>query len=117
MAIPTLETPRLILRPLALADAAQTQVLFPHWQIVRYLAKQVPWPYPPDGAQTYYREFALPAMERGDEWHWSLRLKERPFQLIGSISLMRGDTNNRGFWLGLQWHRKGLMTVATAVVT
>lgn len=35
--ISTLETPRLILRPLELPDAEQTQLLFPHWDIVRYL--------------------------------------------------------------------------------
>jgi RimJ/RimL family protein N-acetyltransferase len=45
---PILQTSRLILRPLELADAEQAQVLFPHWEIVRYLRKIVPWPYPPD---------------------------------------------------------------------
>lgn len=35
---PELETPRLLLRPLELADAAETQILFPQWEIVRYLA-------------------------------------------------------------------------------
>jgi RimJ/RimL family protein N-acetyltransferase len=40
-------TERLILRPLALADAAAIQELFPHWEIVRYLLNRVPWPYPP----------------------------------------------------------------------
>jgi len=44
--IRTLETTRLLLRPLELADAEQTQQLFPHWEIVRYLANIVPWPYP-----------------------------------------------------------------------
>jgi hypothetical protein len=40
--IPQLQTPRLYLRPLELADAQQTQLLFPHWKIVRYLANVVP---------------------------------------------------------------------------
>jgi len=111
-----LETPRLILRPLELADAEQTQQLFPKWEIVRYLAAVVPWPYPDDGALTHYRDRALPAVERGDEWHWSLRLKTAPQQLIGCIGVMRGE-NNRGFWLGLPWHGQGLMTEAAAVVT
>src|SRR5947209_2342627 len=62
-----LETPRLVLRPLELADAEQTQRLFPHWEVVRFLANRVPWPYPDDGALTYYRDDALPAMARGDE--------------------------------------------------
>ena len=105
-----------MLRPLELADAAQTQLLFPHWEIVRYLAKSVPWPYPPDGALTYYRDVALPAMERGEQWNWTLRLKSNPEQLIGSISLIKGDRINRGFWLGLPWHRQGLMTEACEAV-
>jgi ribosomal-protein-alanine N-acetyltransferase len=40
--IPTLETPRLVLRPLELADATQAQLLFPEWEVVRYLTKAVP---------------------------------------------------------------------------
>ena len=114
---PTLETPRLILRQLELADAGQTQLLFPHWEIVRYLRKIVPWPYPADGAYTYYRDIALPAVARGDEWAWTLRLKTNPGQLIGAISLFRSETDNRGFWLGLPWHRQGLMSEACDAVT
>ena len=114
---PTLESPRLILRPLELADAEQTQVLFPHWEIVRCLRNVVPWPYPPNGAHTFYRDVALPAVERGDEWAWTLRLKSAPDQVIGAISLFRSETDNRGFWLGLPWQRQGLMTEACEIVT
>ena len=56
-----LETARLLLKPLELADAEQIQALFPQWEIVRYLTKAVPWPYPPDGALTFLRDAALPA--------------------------------------------------------
>jgi ribosomal-protein-alanine N-acetyltransferase len=115
--VPHLQTSRLFLRPLELADAPQAQLLFPHWEIVRYLSNVVPWPYPPDGAYTYYRNTALPAMDRGDEWHWTLRLKTDPDRLIGSVSLMKGENINRGFWLGLPWHRQGLMTEACEAVT
>jgi RimJ/RimL family protein N-acetyltransferase len=115
--VPPLETPRLLLRPLELADAGATQVLFPRWEIVRLLARQVPWPYPQDGALFYYRDVALPAMERGEEWHWSLRLKSHPGQLIGCISLMRAENNNRGFWMGLPWQRQGFMSEAVEAVT
>jgi RimJ/RimL family protein N-acetyltransferase len=115
--IPQLETQRLILRPASLADAEQAQHIFPHWEVVRLLAARVPWPYPADGALTYYRDIALPAMARGDEWHWSLRLRTHPDQLIGFISLMKRASDNRGFWLGLPWQRQGLMTEATTAVT
>ena len=114
---PTLETPRLILRPLELADAEQVQKIFPHWEIVRLLAAQVPWPYPPDGAYKYFRDVALPAVERGDEWHWTLRLKTNPDQIIGAIGLLKTENHNRGFWLELPWHGQGLMTEACDAVT
>ncbi len=76
----------------------------------------VPWPYPPDGANFYLREIALPAVERGDAWHWTLRLKTDPGQMIGSISLLKGETN-RGFWIGQPWQGQGLMTEACDAVT
>jgi [ribosomal protein S5]-alanine N-acetyltransferase len=68
-------------------------------------------------AHTYYREAVLPAVARSDEWAWTLRLKVAPDQLIGAISLFRSETDNRGFWLGLPWHRQGLMTEACDAVT
>jgi ribosomal-protein-alanine N-acetyltransferase len=112
-----METARLWLRPLQLADAEQIQALFPHWEIVRYLRTRVPWPYPPDGALTFIREMAGPAMERGEQWHWTLRRKSAPGQIVGCVSLMRGDEENRGFWLGTPWHGQGLMTEACERVT
>ena len=112
-----LETSRLDLRPLELADAERAQILFPQWEVVRFLANRIPWPFPEEGALTYYRDSALPAMARGEEWHWSLRLKNDPDRLIGSISLMKTEDHNRGFWLGLPWQRQGLMSEAVEVVT
>ncbi len=56
-------------------------------------------------------------MARGEHWTWSIRLKSDPDQLIGSISLMKGEHENRGFWLGLPWHGRGLMTEASDAVT
>jgi [ribosomal protein S5]-alanine N-acetyltransferase len=112
-----LQTERLLLRPLEIADAKCTQLLFPHWEVVRYLAAHVPWPYPDDGALTHYRDIAIPAMQRGEEWHWSLRLRSDPSQMIGSIAVMKGQDNNRGFWLGLPWQGNGLMTEAAEAAT
>src|SRR5438128_6470314 len=115
--VPTLETLRLILRPLELADAPQVQALFPHWEIVKYLHKKVPWPYPQDGAVTFIRDVSIPAVARGESWDWSLRLKSEPEQLLGCINLTKGEDVNRGFWLGLPWHGRGLMTEACDAVT
>jgi [ribosomal protein S5]-alanine N-acetyltransferase len=109
---PVLETPRLLLRPLELADAEQIERIFPHWEVVRYLNAIVPWPFPAGAALTHIRDSALPAMASGNEWHWTLRLKSAPDELIGRISLYRSDQNQRGFWLGVPWHGQGLMTEA-----
>jgi ribosomal-protein-alanine N-acetyltransferase len=84
---------------------------------VRYLNDRVPWPYPADGTYTYYRDVALPAIERGDEWHWTLRLKGAPTRIIGAVALHRHENNNRGFWIGVPWRRRGLMLEAVEAAT
>ena len=115
--VPDLETARLILRPLALDDAPAIQREFPHWEIVRLMAPTIPWPYPEDGADFYVRHIALPAMELGEAWHWSLRPKSSPDSLIGVISLIESEDENRGFWIARAWQRQGLMTEACNRVT
>jgi RimJ/RimL family protein N-acetyltransferase len=115
--IPVLYTARLELRPLALEDAEQIQALFDDWEVVKYLNSVVPWPFPPDGAFTHIRDSALPAMNSGDEWNWTLRLKSEPGRIIGRISLYRNRENNRGFWIGRHWQGRGLMTEAVEVAT
>jgi RimJ/RimL family protein N-acetyltransferase len=105
-------TERLVLRPLELADSAQIQEVFPRWEIVRFLMNVVPWPYPPDGAEFYVREIALPQMERGEAWHWTIRPARAAETIIGSISLIRREVDNRGFWLSPEWHGQGLMSEA-----
>jgi [ribosomal protein S5]-alanine N-acetyltransferase len=118
--MPVLETARMILRPRRVEDAAQTQALFGQWEIVKELAAVVPWPFPEAGAMTFYRDVAVPAMERGEAWHWTLRLKDEAERIIGAISLMApvpGVDTNRGFWTGLPWQGRGLMSEAAAAVT
>ncbi|HLW55230.1 MAG TPA: GNAT family N-acetyltransferase [Candidatus Angelobacter sp.] len=114
---PPLETARLLLRPLELGDADQVELLFPQWEIVRLLANHVPWPYPRGTAHRFYKETALPEVERGNAWYWTLRLKTKPGQVIGSISLNCNETDNRGFWIAPQYQRRGLMTEACDAVT
>jgi RimJ/RimL family protein N-acetyltransferase len=116
-AIPTITTSRLILRPLELADADAVQAVFPQWEIVRFLNEKIPWPYPADGALAFIRDIALPAMLRGEAWHWSIRPKPAPEQLIGVIGLIDKPDENRGFWLDPAWQGRGLMSEASTAVT
>ena len=116
-ATPVLETKRLHLRPLELADAEVLQTCFPQWEVVKYLGSHVPWPYPADGALTYVRDIALPAMRAGTEWNWTIRPKSDPGTLIGVIGLMNQPDNNRGFWLLPEWRAQGMMSEAVEAVT
>lgn len=115
--VPLLETPRLLLKPIELADAPQIQATFPRWEIVKFLNSKVPWPYPSDGAVQFLTNIALPAVERGEEWLWSIRRKAEPEVLIGMISLARTENKNRGFWLVPQFQGQGYMTEACDAVT
>ncbi len=113
-----METPRLLLRPATLADAPETQLLFPQWDVVRFLDAQVPWPFPDNGARVFLEKRALPAMAERREWHWSLRLKGAAGSpMIGAINLSLEEDSNRGFWLGVPWRGRGYMTEACTVVT
>lgn len=115
---PTLRTPRLILRPIRLADADAVQRLFPHWEIVRHLQAGVPWPFPDDGALIHLRA-ELQAMAEGLKNVWAIVQATAPDDLIGFINLRIAPPgeDNRGFWLATRWHGRGLMTEAANAVT
>jgi RimJ/RimL family protein N-acetyltransferase len=68
--------------------------------------------------EKYYRDLSLPAIERGEEWHWTLRRKADPDEkVIGAVSLHLNSEIHRGFWIAPQWRRQGLMTEAVTEVT
>ncbi|ATX93461.1 GNAT family N-acetyltransferase [Citrobacter portucalensis] len=117
MKIPILHTERLLLKPLEAEDASQIQVLYPRWEIVRYMVSSVPWPYPDNGAENYVNNVALPDMEKGIAWIWTIRLREAPDALIGLICLYDVEDNNRGFWLAPEYQGQGFMREASNVAT
>lgn len=114
---PILQTSRLYLRPLRTTDAPQIQQLFPHWEIVQFLATAIPWPYPEDGAQKFL-EITLPKNESGQQYDWAITLKANNDDgLIGIISLYPANKDDsRGFWLGAAYHNRGLMKEATYAI-
>lgn len=114
MNVPALNTARLILQPLELADADAVQKQFPHWGIVRFLVAGIPWPYPADEAERFVRELAIPAMQGGREWYWSIKPASSPDRLIGIVSLMDQPDNNRGFWVDPDWQGQGFALEASA---
>jgi [ribosomal protein S5]-alanine N-acetyltransferase len=115
--IPTLDTRRLVLRPLSMADEPAIQRIFPQWEIVRWLDDKVPWPYPDDGARFFLEQLALPQMEQGLAWHWVICRREAPADLIGQITLQDVTDHHRGFWLDPHWHGCGYASEAAEAVT
>ena len=116
---PVLETPRLVLRPVRQEDVSAIQRRFPQWELVRYLAAHIPWPYPSDGAATHLAK-CLEEMARHEKCYWAIALKGDPDELIGRIDLWPDDgvsRDQRGFWLDPEFQGRGLMTEAAERVT
>lgn len=115
---PILESGRLVLRPLRLADAPEIQRRFAQWEVVRWLAAVVPWPYPEDGAAQHAAR-CVDDMARGAKHHWAITLRGED-TLIGCIDLWPDDGESRdmrGFWLDPDFEGRGLMTEAAERVT
>jgi RimJ/RimL family protein N-acetyltransferase len=119
METPTIQTERLILRPLARSDAPAIQRHFNNWNIVKNLATVVPWPYPDDGAETFVKQ-ELGKIAAGEEiYQWVLVLRSGDGEAIGNIRFdprVDHPMGNRGFWLAEPHWNQGLMTEAVASV-
>lgn len=115
---PVFETPRLVLRPVTLRDAAAIQAHFANWNVIRHIGGKVPWPYPADGAETFLKEDALPRVAKGQAHVWAICLKAERCPLIGLIEfrLAAHADDHRGFWLAEPYWRKGLMSEAVEAV-
>ena len=100
-----------------MTDAPRIQALFPHWEIVQYMAAAIPWPYPQDGARNYL-ESVLPKNEVGEQYDWAITLKsEADDLLIGAIGLYpESGEDSRGFWLATGYQRLGIMKEAVWAV-
>jgi ribosomal-protein-alanine N-acetyltransferase len=118
MATPTLETDRLVLRPVTLADAPAIQKYFDNWNIIKRMQVRVPWPYPKNGAEEFLRGTVLPGVESGDCLYWAILAKDGPDEAIGMIEFRFQDNSggNRGFWLAEPFWGRGYMTEAVSAV-
>ncbi len=114
--VPTFETKRLILREVVEADIPSYQKNFADYEIIRHLNAAVPWPYPPNGVETFLRTLIFPNQGK-NHWLWGVFLKEQPEELVGCVDLWRqGKPEHRGFWLARRLWGQGLMTEAVRPV-
>jgi 8-oxo-dGTP diphosphatase len=108
MTIPTLETPRLILRPLTPADAADVERYVSDWDVARWTAS-IPHPYPPGAAAEWIAAFkenpeiVLGIVDRGTE------------RVVGCIGLEPGEnagSGEFGYWVAKPLWGRGYATEA-----
>jgi RimJ/RimL family protein N-acetyltransferase len=112
----TFETERLILRPITKQDFPSYQKNFADYEVIRFLAASVPWPYPENGAEFFIKQMILP--HQGiDRWCWGIFEKNNLNEVIGAVDLWRiPNPANRGFWLAHRHWNKGYMTEAVTPV-
>jgi [ribosomal protein S5]-alanine N-acetyltransferase len=114
--VPTLETEQLWLRSVSDLDIPALERHFVDYEVVRFLSRRVPWPYPEGGVRAHLGRLA--ATPKGARFSWGIFHKEAPLECIGSIDLFQpGIPHHRGFWLGRNFWGRGYMSEAAAAVT
>ena len=81
------------------------------------MTAQIPSPYPEGETETFLRKVALPAIQAGREWQWSIRRHDAPDTLIGTMHLRDGEEDNRGFWVDRGWQGHGFGAEACVAAT
>lgn len=108
-----LETPRLLLRPVVLADTGLIR-LYTQDAAVARMTGRIPHPLPPGATEAYVKRVV--AGETPDETIWAITHKGSGADgLIGLISL-RGAENELGYWLGAPFWSTGFATEAVEAV-
>lgn len=114
--LPTLETPRLVLRGFAPADAPRVQELAGDWAIADTTAC-IPHPYE-DGMAEAWIASHEEELATGTGAPFAI-VDKRDGTLIGAISLMRiaaGHQAELGYWIGKPYWNRGYCTEACRAV-
>ncbi len=116
MALPILETPRLLLRPFTLSDAPAVQRLAGD-AAVADTTLNLPHPYP-DGAAEAWIATHGPQHEAGEADTFAI-VRRDDGALLGAISLLHTRRFNRaelGYWVGRPYWGQGICTAAGQAV-
>lgn len=112
---PTLQTPRLILRPFQLADAPAVKALAGAYEVA-FNTLLIPHPYEDGMAQAWITEHQ-PTFESGN-FRFAITLRASD-TLCGGIALWSDEGNQHaelGYWLGVPFWGRGYCTEAARAV-
>lgn len=116
----TLRTERLVLRPVRVEDAP---LVFPHASVPA-LTRHMTWaPHRDVGATADFLRSCVEARRRGKDWVWAI-LEGGQFRgLVGvegtvrSVAAVRHDRAELGYWIGIPFHGRGIVTEAARAAT
>jgi ribosomal-protein-alanine N-acetyltransferase len=114
MLVPTLLTPRLLLRPLAITDAAAIVRLAGAREVAAYTLR-IPHPYTDNHAERFITAAARHA-ESGQSVVFAIEVQETS-HFIGAIGLEIQPTHRHaelGYWIGVPYWGNGYATEAAA---
>ena len=114
---PVLATPRLLLRPFALADAPEVQRIAGDYEIASRTL-DIPYPYP-DGAAEAWIATLAPGSVPGIQVVYAITRRNRP-GLVGAVGLTGIDRSHGraglGFWVAKSCWGRGYATEAARAV-
>ena len=115
MMLPTLTTPRLLLRPFEMQDAASVEALAGDARVADTTAA-IPHPYPPGAAEAWIATLA-PDFEARRQITCAVALRDGGV-LIGAMSLMSLSEEHAraeiGYWIGVPYWSHGYCTESAA---
>ena len=113
--LPTLQTPRLALRPFRVTDAARVQLLAGDFRVAQ-MTIAIPHPYPDGAAEAWIATHENLWRDQGlGTW----AICPHGEALVGCVSLMTNRKHNRadfGYWIGVDYWNHGYCTEAAAAV-
>jgi 8-oxo-dGTP diphosphatase len=110
-AAPRIETPRLVLRTVTLADAPWIERYVSDWEVARHTAR-IPHPYPAGGAVDFIRGLDP---EEGPTFAIERREDCEPVGLIG-IELRAPGEAETGYWIGKPFWGRGYASEALKAI-
>ena len=112
MTAPLLLTPRLLIRPFQIDDAARVQLLAGDATIAD-TTMNIPHPYEDGMAETWIGSHEV-GFNRGDQAHFAIVLRAAD-ELIGAVGLNFNNSHARaelGYWIGAPYWSRGYCTEA-----